>query len=84
MKSALPLVSPDVGSAMSHDMGEENWSLKYSEHIDKTNPAVAHFLSQFVGTIPEEPREFALIAGLTTYRLLEAQAEADQLEAAYG
>lgn len=76
----LPLVSEDVCYAVQaelHHSKENEFVIELLRRLEKDNPLVANFIAQF--SLTTEDPVGATYAGLLVYRLLESQADANNL-----
>ena len=81
-KVLLPIVTPDVGFSVQADIlqTEKNkYVLGILERLLKDNPRVAEFINSIVIYSPEEYAKVIAYTGAVVYRLLESQAEADEM-----
>ncbi len=88
-KRLLPLVSQNIEEVVKADYydGREKYVTELIEHIKKENPRIAYLISDYVKGLREAGEEenspaikAAIYSGIFVYKLLESQAEADQLE----
>ena len=78
----LPIVTPDVGFSVQADIlqTEQNkYVLGILERLLKDNPCVAGFINNMITDSPKEYAKVIAYTGAVVYRLLESQAEADEM-----
>ena len=77
----LPKVTPEIGQAIKAELertaGNE-YVVKMLERLERENPCVAEFVSQMA--MQHADPVTVSTAALLVYRLLESQADADQLK----
>lgn len=87
----LPLVSPDVGYSVANSLGDgcdldnlDSWK-KELRKIKVRNPVIAEWIKEWSRLAKHnKQRLHALICGVCVYKLLESQAEADQMNEQFG
>ncbi len=80
----LPLVTNDVGHVLAHaiDVDADDVELLKTElrKIKKSNPAVAEFIKKWAKKCENrDGRIHSAFSGVFVYKMLENQAEADQM-----
>jgi hypothetical protein len=82
MYKLLPLVDSEVGFSIANSLGDEydpkTWRAQY-QHIKKVNPTVAEFIAKWSKLAGKKGKLHAAICGILVYRLLESQAEVNQM-----
>ncbi|TET36379.1 MAG: hypothetical protein E3J72_09075 [Planctomycetota bacterium] len=76
----IPVVSKDTTNSVIHELTKgmsSDYLANLLKHVREKNPQVAEFLAAFAMK-HEDPLAISTV-GLLVYRLLESQAEADQL-----
>ena len=81
---SLPLVNTDVSLGIMRDMDDDNWLEDCCGKIDKNNPMISHFLADLIQPFEEATQHAIMYAAVSVYRMLEVQAESDELERIYG
>ena len=80
-KSYLPVVKPEITASIERevcDVTDSHFIKKNLKKIRENNPTVAEFISRF-SKETEDPVASAF-CGILVYRLLESQAECNQME----
>ncbi len=85
----LPKVEKDIFASVGQSMEEDNDSdaefiMKYSKHLEKVNPVILTFISDWSEKSKGKSFLRLVIGMLTVYRLLESQAEAEQMNRDFG
>lgn len=81
MPSLLPIVKEETGFSLQAELlecPENQYVLKHIKRLENDNPCIANFISQ-LAVLSGDPQSVAY-AGILVYRLLESQAETDNLE----
>jgi hypothetical protein len=81
----LPFVTNDVGFALAHDIFNNPNDLRFIKkelaEIELVNPAVAEFISSWSKSAEDKDAKIhSAFCGILVYKLLENQAEADDME----
>lgn len=77
----LPVVKPEITASIERevcDISDSTFIKKHLKRIRANNPTVAEFISRFAKET-EDPVASAF-CGILVYRLLESQAECNQME----
>ena len=90
-KSGLPIVSADtintISDTLNHNFKTNHeFILNYGDkYLKKVNPMVHHFITKWFADIDDEETWVnAVMGALLLYKLLENQAEVDELEESFG
>lgn len=81
----LPLVNPDIGDSLQHELPDNDAKYVYDqiERISKLNPCIAQFISTYALEMETDDNPQIVLGvalcGIMVYRLLESQAEADEM-----
>lgn len=85
MNQYLPVVKPEIGCSLEREMmdviqesDDINFVKDKLRRLDIINPTIARFIRDFAKTT--EDKIGAAYCGIIVYRLLESQAEANQMQ----
>lgn len=89
MKRLLPLVSNETHQSVGHSLVEsygsdKKFMLVFTKHLKKVNPTVLQFIADWSEKIEGEEFSRLAIGMMLVYRLLESQAEAEQMDKDFG
>lgn len=80
MKLFFPVVKPEISGPLEHEM-EKQTDIQYVKEqlkrLDIENPIIAKFIREFSKTTKD--RLGVIFGSLLVYRMLESQAEANQM-----
>jgi hypothetical protein len=76
----LPVVKPEICYSLEHEVigqFDVEYVKSFLKKLDSDNPTIAQFIRRFSKTT--EDRMGAIFCGLIVYRMLESQAEANEM-----
>lgn len=80
----LPLVKPEISCSMEQDLiqhSDDSYVMDRLHHLSENNPVIYTFLKEF--SKQSSDPIFTLFSGLIVYKMLESQAEADEMNSEY-
>lgn len=82
MQNLLPVVKPEVGNCIEHELlrvkNDKLYIENQLEEINKENPVISYWIKNFSKKTKDE--EGAVFCGLMVFKLLKIQAECDQMK----
>ena len=79
MESHVPRVNEEICYSVEQEIIRDDYVSNIAKRIKNDNPTIAGFMYSFTQKLPICCRKAAMIAALTTYRLIESQIEVDQM-----
>jgi hypothetical protein len=76
----LPVVNPAIGFSLHEEVvgrDDDSYLTEHLTRLDEENPAISTWIRKYA-ELTDDP-EGAMFCGLLVYRLLESQAEANQM-----
>jgi len=83
-KGLLPIVTREVGAAISAERSTKEDDKKFLERLVEDNPAILEFIERDTGVMKGiEAKQASIYTAISVYRLLESQAEANRMNQEY-
>ena len=79
MEPLIPKIKEEICFSIEKEIASDDYLSKMAKHLAEHNPTVGGFLYLFVTRLPPCCSKAAMLAALTTYRLIESQMEADRM-----
>lgn len=77
---SLPRVHEDCCHPCEKELLDERFLSKFAAHLTEVNPVIAGAIGTFISQLPICCKNSTMLGAFITYKLLEIQAEANQLE----